>query len=233
PTRADLPVASSGGTAANPAPAAPDKSEGRRPRGRPGARRTAPTSVGRGGCLALQRGSGHAAIRIDGRPPTPIGLPLGGGAWRRGHNRPAVVPIALLGPGTTRSWLGCFLRRPGPAPRGRGGRAHRIRSAGLTSHRDPGTGSTTPSATRRYPRPRRGQGRSSAALHLDRGWGPNLSHLGHATNGPSRFLRTERSGDLIDGRGFGGAHLLAFLPVCGRDLVGKGENEAPVLIDLF
>jgi hypothetical protein len=50
--------------------------------------------------------------------------------------------------------------------------------------------------------------------------------------GRPESLSAERCGDLIDGRGFGGAHLLAFLLVCGRDLVGDGEYEASVLVDL-
>ena len=49
----------------------------------------------------------------------------------------------------------------------------------------------------------------------------------------SRLRRSERSGNLIDGRDFGGAHLLALLPMRGRDLVGEGEDEAPVLVELF
>src|SRR5262249_59206102 len=37
--------------------------------------------------------------------------------------------------------------------------------------------------------------------------------------------------DLLDGLRLGGAHVLAVLPVRGRDLVGQGEDEAPVVID--
>src|SRR6516162_9912033 len=42
--------------------------------------------------------------------------------------------------------------------------------------------------------------------------------------------RAERLRDLLDRLGLGGTHALPVLLVSGRDLVGEGEDEAPVVI---
>jgi hypothetical protein len=55
---------------------------------------------------------------------------------------------------------------------------------------------------------------------------------GGGASAPARRGGAERRRDLLDGLRLGGAHVLAVLPVCGRDLVRQGDDEAPVVVDL-
>lgn len=49
----------------------------------------------------------------------------------------------------------------------------------------------------------------------------------------SRTGGAEGRCDLLDGLGLGRADAASFLPVCRRDLVSKGQDEAPVAVEFF